>query len=49
MTVVLKCATAKSHDFEPLHCVGFAFTREVVDEDVRIGDRHRQFARSFRV
>ncbi len=45
MTVVLKCATTK----QPLHCVGFAFTREVIDEDVRIGDGHRQFARSFRV
>src|ERR1700683_2757686 len=38
-------ATAK----QPLYCAGFAFSHEVIDEDVRIGDRLRQFALSFRV
>src|ERR1035441_5648533 len=32
-----ECAMAK----QSLHRVGLAFTREVVDEDIRIGDGHR--------
>jgi len=35
-----ECATTK----QSFHCVGFAFAREVIDEDIRIGDGHRQFA-----
>jgi hypothetical protein len=31
------------------HGVGFASAREVIDEDIRIGDRHRQFLRMVRV
>jgi hypothetical protein len=39
-----ECAAAQ----QPFDRVGFAFAREVVDEDIRIGDGHRQLARILR-
>jgi len=39
------CATAK----QEFHGVGLALTGEVIDEGIRIGDGHRQFARVFLV